>query len=110
MEETYKTLLELHDTQMREKGEDKLTPEEAYTTVLRHHSGYIPGMGPGPKPLERKHTNVQKLREEIRAEFDVEMNIRIKGLEVEVTTCIQEIESKTLALQKQREPKDQADH
>ncbi|KAK8970165.1 hypothetical protein KSP40_PGU012672 [Platanthera guangdongensis] len=79
MEETYKTLLELHDTQMREKGEDKLTPEEAYTTVLRHHSGYIPGMAPGPKPLERKHTNVQKLREEIRAEFDVEMNIRIKG-------------------------------
>ncbi|KAK8941703.1 Ribonucleoprotein [Platanthera guangdongensis] len=38
VEETYNMLLDLHDTQMREKGEDKLTPEEAYTTVLGHRS------------------------------------------------------------------------
>ncbi|KAK8931470.1 hypothetical protein KSP39_PZI016310 [Platanthera zijinensis] len=61
VKETYNTLLDLHDTQMREKGEDKLTPEEAYTTVLGHRSGYIPGMGPGPKPSERKNINVQQL-------------------------------------------------
>ncbi|KAK8938589.1 hypothetical protein KSP39_PZI011496 [Platanthera zijinensis] len=57
VKESYNTLLDLHDTQMREKGEDKLTPEEAYTTVLGHRSGYIPGMGPGPKPSERKNIN-----------------------------------------------------
>ncbi|KAK8913896.1 E3 ubiquitin-protein ligase UPL2 [Platanthera zijinensis] len=42
VKETYNMLLDLHDTQMREKGEDKLTLEEAYTTVLGHRSGVPP--------------------------------------------------------------------
>ncbi|KAK8933774.1 hypothetical protein KSP39_PZI015938 [Platanthera zijinensis] len=60
-EEVYNNLLELHEEQKRDKGEDKLTTEEAYTMVLGKRSGYIPGMGPGPKPLDRESTNGQRL-------------------------------------------------
>ncbi|KAK8936675.1 hypothetical protein KSP39_PZI012611 [Platanthera zijinensis] len=72
-EEVYIKLLELHEEQKRDKGEDKLTTEEAYTMVLGKRSGYIPGMGPGPKPLDRESTNGQRLRAQIRAEVEAEM-------------------------------------
>ncbi|KAK8954150.1 putative leucine-rich repeat receptor-like serine/threonine-protein kinase [Platanthera zijinensis] len=75
-EEVYNKLLELHEEQKRDKGEDKLTTEEAYTMVLGIRSGYIPGMGPGPKPLERESTNGQRLRAQIRAEVEAEMTTR----------------------------------
>ncbi|KAK8944053.1 hypothetical protein KSP40_PGU020563 [Platanthera guangdongensis] len=65
-EEVYNKLLELHEEQKRDKGEDKLTTEEAYTMVLGKRSGYIPGMGPGPKPLDRESTNGQRLRAQIQ--------------------------------------------
>ncbi|OAY69159.1 hypothetical protein ACMD2_10074 [Ananas comosus] len=49
----YVEMQTLHETQLREKGEDILTTREAYTIVLKHRSGYVRGMGPGLEPLER---------------------------------------------------------
>ncbi|KAK8940956.1 hypothetical protein KSP39_PZI010629 [Platanthera zijinensis] len=72
-EEIYNKLLELHEEQKKEKGEDKLTTKEAYTFVLGKRSGYIRGMGPGPKPLERESTN-GRLKAQIRAEVEAEMS------------------------------------
>ncbi|KAK8946415.1 hypothetical protein KSP39_PZI007369 [Platanthera zijinensis] len=133
-EEIYKKLLELHDTQIKEKGEDKLTLEEAYTTILGHHSGYILGMGSGPRPSEHARTNVQQLQAEIRAELEVGMSSRIQEMEDRMTqrmshiqemedrmtqrmSHIQEmedrmtqiVESKILALLKQRQPGDEVE-
>lgn len=88
-EEIYKKLLELHESQIMENGEDKLTPEEAYTKVLGHRSGYILGLGPGPRPSERGRTNMKHLREEMRAEMRAEVRAEV---EAEMTTRIQEME------------------
>ncbi|KAK8949152.1 hypothetical protein KSP39_PZI006218 [Platanthera zijinensis] len=109
-EELYKKLLKLHDTQIREKGEDKLTPEEAYTIVLGHRSGYILGLGRRPRPSERVCTNVQQLRTEIRAELEVKMTSKLQEMEDRITSQLQEMKSKILPLLKQKEPKDQADN
>ncbi|KAK8962915.1 Deoxyhypusine synthase [Platanthera guangdongensis] len=73
VEEIYNKLLELHEEQKKEKGEDKLTTKEAYTIVLGKRSGYIPGMGPGPKPLECESSN-GRLKAQIRAEVEADMS------------------------------------
>lgn len=80
----------LHETQLREKGEDVLTTREAYTLVLKHRSGYVRGMGPGPEPLERG-VRGQRLREQIREDIEAEMTVRIQA-EVEARMAEKEAE------------------
>ncbi|XP_020080215.1 uncharacterized protein LOC109703893 [Ananas comosus] len=81
----------LHETQLREKGEDILTTREAYTIVLKHRSGYVRGMGPGPEPLERGGVRGQRLREQIREDIEAEMTVRIQA-EVEARMAEKEAE------------------
>lgn len=117
-EEVYNKLLELHEEQKRDKGEDKLTTKEAYTIVLGKRSGYIPGMGPGPKPLESKSTN-ERLRAQIRAELEAEMATCFQDMEERMTqretrmeqreARMEQMETRMLTFIERRELEDQMD-
>ncbi|KAK8966418.1 hypothetical protein KSP40_PGU014157 [Platanthera guangdongensis] len=107
-EEIYNKLLELHEEQKRDKGEFKLIMEEAYTIVLGKRSGYIPGMGPGPKPLDRESTNGQRLRARIRAEVVAEMGARIQEMEERIAR-MEQTEARMMTFIERRELEDQMD-
>ncbi|KAL2925457.1 Replicase polyprotein 1a [Bienertia sinuspersici] len=78
-------LRELHAKEIEEHGVDTLTPFEAFPKVLNECSGYIRGLGYGPKPPKRqrigadsnerkkmKEESVERekqLRQELMAEF-----------------------------------------
>lgn len=119
-EEIYNKLLELHEEQKRDKGEDKLTMEAAYTIVLGKRSGYIPGMGPGPKPLDRESTKGQRLRAQIRAEVEAEMTTRIQELQERMAqretrmdqreARMEQMEARMMAIIERREQEDQMDN
>ncbi|KAL2901851.1 hypothetical protein RDABS01_026933 [Bienertia sinuspersici] len=52
-EANLKALRELHEKQLQEHGVDNLTPQEAFPMVLNECSGYIRGLGAGPKPPKK---------------------------------------------------------
>ncbi|OAY83819.1 hypothetical protein ACMD2_06269 [Ananas comosus] len=87
----YVEMQTLHETQLRERGEDILTTREAYTIVLKHRSGYVRGIGPGPEPLERGGVRGQRLREQIRKDIEDEMTVQIQA-EVEARMAEKEAE------------------
>ncbi|KAK8946058.1 hypothetical protein KSP40_PGU006118 [Platanthera guangdongensis] len=117
--EVYNKLLELHEEQKKEKGEDKLTTKEVYTIVLGKRSGYIPGMGPGPKPLECESSNGKRLKAQIQAEVEAEMSARFQEMEDKVAqreaqmeqreARMEQMEARMLAFMEQRQIEDQMD-
>ncbi|KAK8969500.1 hypothetical protein KSP40_PGU003146 [Platanthera guangdongensis] len=105
-EEVYNKLFELHEEQKRDKGEDKLTTEEAYTIVLGKRSGYTPGIGPGPNPLDRECTNGQRLRAQIRAEVEAEMTTRIQEMDERMTQREAQMDQREARMEQMEEQRD----
>lgn len=79
-EANLKALKELHVKQVQEHGVDNLTPHEAFPMVLKECSGYIRGLGPGPKPPKKARAASNEVREEIeqlqQAAFERESTLR----------------------------------
>ncbi|KAL2933564.1 E3 ubiquitin-protein ligase CHFR [Bienertia sinuspersici] len=61
-------LRELHAKEIEEHGVDTLTPFEAFPKVLNECSGYIRGLGYGPKPPKRQRIGADsnEVRDEIQ--------------------------------------------
>ncbi|KAL2921282.1 Reticulocyte-binding protein 2-like protein a [Bienertia sinuspersici] len=64
-EANLKALRELHEKQLQEHGVDNLTPQEAFPMVLKECSGYIRGLGAGPKPPKKARGASAEVRAEI---------------------------------------------
>ncbi|KAL2901206.1 Reticulocyte-binding protein 2-like protein a [Bienertia sinuspersici] len=64
-EANLKALRELHEKQLQEHGVDNLTLQEAFPMVLKECSGYIRGLGAGPKPPKKTRGASDEVRAEI---------------------------------------------
>lgn len=100
-EEMYTKLVQLHYDEVDDKGEDKLTVQEAYTRVLGKKSGYQCGLGPGALPLATIEKNEQMVRERVEMQ-----NTMLKDIEAKMREQItQELEEKFAQKEKEREEK-----
>ncbi|KAL2929651.1 Glycosyltransferase 6 domain-containing protein 1 [Bienertia sinuspersici] len=64
-EANLKALRELHKKQLQEHGVDNLTPQKAFPMVSKECSGYIRGLGAGPKPPKKTRGASDEVRAKI---------------------------------------------
>lgn len=92
-------LKELHTKEVEENGKDDLTPMEAFPKVFKDCSGYIKGLGVGPKPPKRSRAaDSDEVRDEIQQlqQEKVELRLEVPNLQSDNQMLKEEMENMKL--------------